>query len=179
MQKPLLVMVLSLILGSPASLCHAEQPEEIVFTTYYPSPYGNYNELQTNKLAVGDTNGDGKVDASDVPPANGQIYAARSMILRPQGLPATDVREGELVYNNADKALYLYNGASWVKQGVAGGGGCYVSYSGSCLTGFVDKGSAGSYGACLYACWTSRPPGAGCVSGGTSYHIGDARVCCQ
>ncbi len=29
--------------------------EEITLTTYYPAPYGNYEELQATKLAVGST----------------------------------------------------------------------------------------------------------------------------
>ena len=92
--------------------------ESITITTYYPSPYGSYNELQTNKLAVGDVDNSGGLDAGDQPPANGQLYTARSVIFRPQSsLPASDVREGELVYNNSDDALYLYNGSAWLKQG--------------------------------------------------------------
>lgn len=29
--------------------------EELTITTYYPSPYGSYNELSTNRLRVGDS----------------------------------------------------------------------------------------------------------------------------
>ena len=92
-------------------LCFAE--ESITIATYYPSPYGSYNNLQTNKLAVGDTNESGSLEAGDQPPTNGQIYTARSVIYKPQGsLPASNAREGELVYNNSDGSLYLYNGSS-------------------------------------------------------------------
>ena len=163
---------------------YAFAEESITITTYYPSPYGVYNELQTNKFAVGDTSGDGQLSAADQPPANGQLYTARSVIYKPQSsLPAFDAREGELVYNNTDDSLYLYNGSSWVKQG--GGGGCYVSYSGGCLAGFTNKGSAGSWGYCgSYSSYAHsshfRPPGGGCISGGgPSNNIGEAYVCCQ
>ncbi len=45
-------LVLSvLILSSSIALA-----EDITITTYYPSPYGSYNELATNKLAVDVTN---------------------------------------------------------------------------------------------------------------------------
>lgn len=41
--------------------------EEITITTYYPSPYGIYNHLQANRIAVGDTSGDGFLTDSDIP----------------------------------------------------------------------------------------------------------------
>jgi hypothetical protein len=41
--------------------------EEITITTYYPSPYGVYNQLQTNSLGVGDNNASGDLDSGDVP----------------------------------------------------------------------------------------------------------------
>ena len=172
-----LVLAMGLIFGFGVLCCFAE--ESITITTYYPSPYGSYNELQTNKLAVGDTNVSGGLDAGDQPPANGQIYTARSVIYKPQsGTPGFDAREGELIYNNTDDSLYLYNGSTWVKQ--SGGGGCYVSYSGSCLTGFTNKGSAGSWGRCYAGHgYHFRPPGGGCSSGWPSYTIGEAYVCCQ
>ena len=171
-----LVLAVGLIFGFGVWPCFAE--ESITITTYYPSPYGVYNELQTNKFAVGDTDGSGGLDAGDQPPANGQIYTARSVIYKPQSsLPAFDAREGELVYKNTDDSLYLYNGSTWVKQG--GGGGCYVSYSGSCLTGFTNKGSAGWWGYCDYGDDHFRPAGGGCRCGWRSYTIGEAFVCCQ
>ena len=64
----------------------------------------------------------------------------------------------------------------------AGGGGCYVSYSGSCLSGFTSAGSAGSWGDCGDYYSSSdhfRPPGGGCSSGWYSSTIGTAYVCCQ
>ena len=174
-----LVLALGLIFGFCVSFCFAE--ESITITTYYPSPYGVYNELQTNKFAVGGTNGSGGLDAGDQPPANGQLYTARSVIYKPQSsLPAFDAREGELVYMNTDDSLYLYDGFSWVKQG--GGGGCYVSYSGGCLTGFTNKGSAGSWGYCYASGYSPshfRPAGGGCDGGWGSSTIGEAYVCCQ
>ncbi|MFA6357786.1 MAG: hypothetical protein WCY09_03860 [Candidatus Omnitrophota bacterium] len=47
--------------------------EEITITSYYPSPYGLYNELETNRLAVGDTNNNGTLDAADQPNRDGDI----------------------------------------------------------------------------------------------------------
>jgi len=54
------------------NLCFAAE-ESITITTYYPSPYGSYNSLQTNKLGVGDNNGDGVLTSSDVPTASGDM----------------------------------------------------------------------------------------------------------
>ena len=48
--------------------------EEITLTTYYPSPEGNYDELQATKLAVGSTTTipttDGDLEASGTVRAN-------------------------------------------------------------------------------------------------------------
>ena len=74
-----------------------------------------------------------------------------------------------------------YPGTGW--QTLGGGGGCYVSYSGGCLPGFTNMGSAGWWGCCSYG--TSyfahfRPPGGGCGSvWGNSNNVGEAFVCCQ
>jgi len=69
------------------------------------------------------------------------------------------------------------------------GGGCYVSYSGGCLPGFTNKGSAGWWGHCSgsgsgYGLGGSgnshfRPAGGGCSYLWYSYTIGEAFVCCQ
>jgi len=56
--------------------------------------------------------------SADLPPANGQIYAARSVIYKPQSsLPASNAVTGELVYKSSDSSYYYYNGSAWVKQG--------------------------------------------------------------
>ncbi len=48
--------------------------EEITITTYYPSPYGSYNSLQTDKLGVGDNNSDGFLNSADVPTTSGDVW---------------------------------------------------------------------------------------------------------
>jgi len=40
---------------------------ELEMTTYYPAPYGIYEQLQADKLAVGDINEDGKLTGGDIP----------------------------------------------------------------------------------------------------------------
>jgi hypothetical protein len=118
--------------------------ESITITTYYPSPYGSYNQLSTNRLAVGDTNNNGQLDAGDQPGNNGDIR------LKPHtsAPPAETGVVGEVAYAS-DGYLYVHNGSStWVKQG---GGGCYVDYSGSCHTGFTNEGVVGSWAGCSFA----------------------------
>jgi hypothetical protein len=50
--------------------------ESLTITTYYPSPYGSYNQLQTNTLGVGDNDGDGGLDSGDVPSTAGDVWVA-------------------------------------------------------------------------------------------------------
>ena len=89
--------------------------EEITISTYYPSPYGVYNELQTSKLGVGDTDSSGGLDAADLPDADGQAYVARSVIFKPQGSdPVGNEKSGELYYNSTDDKFKYYNGSAWV-----------------------------------------------------------------
>ena len=105
----ILVLVLGLIFGFCASFCFAQE-ESITITTYYPSPYGSYNELSTNKLAVGYTTSD------EQPEQVGDIRLKHWTTV-----PSTESgKAGEVAYAS-DDFLYVHNGSSWVKQG--GGGG--------------------------------------------------------
>lgn len=73
-------------------------------------------------MSVGDTNGDSQMTSADLPPANGQIYTARSIILKPQpSLPSTNLVAGEVVYNDSDKKLYSYDGSAWAAVGGSAG----------------------------------------------------------
>ena len=129
--------------------------EDITISTYYPSPYGSYGELQSNKLAVGDTNGDSALGAGDLPPANGTLYVEKSVILKPQAsFPSfADSRPGELVYYAPQDSLYLYNGSAWA---AASGGGPEVMY-------LTCSWVSGVYNPVIEAC---IPPS--CPSGRTS-----------
>ena len=175
--------------------------ESITITTYYPSPYGSYNELQSNKLAVGDTNSDGQLTFADLPPANGQIYVARSVIYKPQSfLSAADVRKGEVMYDNTTDSLRYYNGSSWQAMG---GGISYTYYcftrddyggtpvctnsggtQGYCPSGYTQKLALGAWGYCDYfvsGSYTGQnyllPPGGSCSAGNNL--MGSAYVCSQ
>lgn len=79
-----LVLALNFVL--PAS---AEE-ETFTITTYYPSPYGSYNQLE--------------------------VY--RSVTYKPiDRLSITDPKEGELVYDANKEKFYYHNGSKWVVQG--------------------------------------------------------------
>ena len=179
--KLLIVLSVVLIFLALPVLAFAEeeeQKEEITLTTYYPAPYGDYTDLTVDTLYLNPRN----------------------------GVPADwdDGAPGDLAYAAGDGKLYYSNNDSaWVAEaGGGGGGGCYVSYSGSCLTGFTNKGSAGGWGNCSAyktSLWIGanshfRPAGGGCRDaygsnpcgwpGGianpfSSYNVGEAIVCCQ
>ena len=110
--------------------------ESITFTTYYPAPYGSYNELQTNKLAVGYSTSAG------LPNINGDIS-----LFPHSGNPASWAagKQGEIAYASTDGYLYVYNNSSfgWVKQG---GGGWYVPSS-VIITTATHNGNFGGYDA--------------------------------
>lgn len=123
--------------------------ETLTITTYYPSPYGSYNELQTNKLAVGDTNGDSQMTSADLPSRNGDIRLMPQSG-DPAAWPAGNI--GQLSYSSTEDAFYYYNGSAWVAQG--GGGGCYTKYGGStCASGWtaVVSGYTTLYGVSMNA----------------------------
>jgi len=68
----LVIAFLVFVLGeSVMTMCRAE---DITITTYYPSPYGSYNQLQANSLGVGDNNNSGSLDSGDVPATAGDVW---------------------------------------------------------------------------------------------------------
>lgn len=100
------------------SLVFAEQPsEKLTITTYYPSPTGIYNKLQSRRFSVGDTNDDGNINANDLPEYDGQLLVNRSVMVRPLREPPADGREGEIFYNLSAHSFYFHNGTDWVPMG--------------------------------------------------------------
>jgi hypothetical protein len=63
----LAVGLLILVFSYAPCFSQSRLEDKITITTYYPSPYGSYNQLQTNTLGVGDNDGDGGLDSGDVP----------------------------------------------------------------------------------------------------------------
>jgi hypothetical protein len=115
--------------------------EEFTITTYYPSPYGSYNQLE--------------------------VY--RSVTYKPLNKDTiTDPRQGEMVYNSSDDSIYVYNGSSWVAQG---GGGAVISLKCQWSMWNSQYGSWGSNSCIPPTCpsnWSDV--GTGCVfSGGFTF----------
>ena len=194
-------VILGVIIFASFSLVYcAEVGEKITITTYYPSPYGVYNELQTNKMAIGDTNEDGKLSSDDQPQEAGQLQVARSVIFTPQReSPVSGTREGELIYDKLTKSLRYYNGFVWQSAGGAcythycynrgphGGVYHYVSYGdpvcpvsvaqgtqGPCDNGFTVRKILGAWGYCLINSGASYflPPGGTCGPAALGYSNG-------
>lgn len=99
-----LILVLFLIVSLlEATVALAE--ESFTITTYYPSPYGSYNELRTNKMVIGD------VDASSTPsPSQGAVTFS------PVSEP-TAYSEGTLYYDSSTHNFKYRNNSSWQALG--------------------------------------------------------------
>lgn len=100
------------------------EEESFTITTYYPSPYGSYNQLSVHRSVT-------------------YLPVDKDNLSDPQ--------EGEMVYNSSDDSMYVYNGSKWVAQG--GGGNiislkCVMSSTvastctpASCPSGWKDLGT--------------------------------------
>ncbi|MFH1245494.1 MAG: hypothetical protein V1662_03335 [Candidatus Omnitrophota bacterium] len=155
--------------------------ETYQITSYYPSPYGSYRDLETKKsLAVGNISSSaiGTVGAL----AQGEIWVEDSVIFKGQASdPAVDPNKaGEVIYNSTQGTLKYANGTAWARVTSI----CYVSYTGSCLAGYNNMGTAGDWGYCNRAAeYIFYPPGGACPSGWTTnppaFPSGTAIICCQ
>ncbi len=97
MDKRFIFLTLALTLALTLPLF--AEDETFTITTYYPSPYGSYNELE--------------------------VY--RSVTYKPVNKDTlTNPKVGEMVYNASDSTVYVHNGSTWVAQG--GGSGTYTAY---------------------------------------------------
>ena len=95
MEKTIFVFCLVFFATLPV-FAQSNQAESLTISTYYPSPYGSYDRLQTRRLAMGDRNNDGKLTDADLPPNDGQLYMGRSVIYQPLNpFPAVGI-PGEL-----------------------------------------------------------------------------------
>ena len=82
MSKLLKSILLITFLLSLGPFCAFAVDEELTIATYYPSPYGSYNSLQSNMLGVGDYNGDGNFNSADVPTTSGNIWSAGNVTIK-------------------------------------------------------------------------------------------------
>lgn len=73
--------------------------EQLTISTYYPSPYGSYDELQAGHIKIGNNNTNTTVDGV--------------VNFWPQAAPAT-ANEGDLFYNSGTHGFqYKDNTAGW------------------------------------------------------------------
>ncbi len=115
----------------------------MTITTYYPSPNGSYDALLAKRFAVGDTNGDGSINVSDVPSTNGYLSVAdRVGIGTTSPLDKIDAR-GSRMLAHVSGDLYTSNGfGEYVSVGEIARGSAYPTY--------IPSGSVG-----LEATWSS------------------------
>ena len=83
------------VLHSPAF----SQTEEITITTYYPSPYGSYEELEADRFMIGA----GTLPADDGV-VNFQMLGAD---------PGASGNEGSIYYNSTDNEFKYHDGIDW------------------------------------------------------------------
>ncbi|MDP2923047.1 MAG: hypothetical protein Q8O30_04930 [Candidatus Omnitrophota bacterium] len=65
--KLFLLLILLPVLSLTLTNFAFSQHESITITTYYPAPFGVYNQLVTSTLGVGDNNASGGLDDADAP----------------------------------------------------------------------------------------------------------------
>jgi hypothetical protein len=103
--KTLKYILTSIMILSFSSLATAQDTEEITLTTYYPAPYGEYDEITTdtmaaNKIAVGD---------ASMPTSDGVIslQITDDSASQPAGV------KGAIYFSGKDNELKFHDGTSW------------------------------------------------------------------
>jgi len=105
--------------------------EDFTITTYYPSPYGSYNQLQTNSLGVGDNNNSGGLDSGDVPPTAGDVWIKGEITIT-GGSPVS----GRVLTSTNATGLASWQPAPSVPSGAI------MFFNGNCPTGWTEFTSA-------------------------------------
>ena len=117
--------------------------EDITITTYYPAPFGVYNEMRANKLVIGDP------DSTSTPsPDTDGVVRFKGIGSDPIG--AGDTEPGALYYNTSDDEFKYHDGTGWQ---TLGGGTQYIV-----TTRATDSTTCTSYPAafCPTADWTEE-----------------------
>ena len=110
--------------GAPTGLAFAQTPcpecpveDSMVFETYYPSPYGYYEELRGDKIIVGDTD-NSHIDETHLPPSGTLTFEPKSYA---QISASGTLYESTIYYDSFDHEFKYYdNNSSW--QPLGGGG---------------------------------------------------------
>lgn len=132
-----LLFILSQVLASPAiSRAQSNQTESLTITTYYPSPYGVYHNLEVKRgLAVGDITKGPLKSMNNL--TSGQLYINNSVVLNSlSSYPPQPWHTGQVIYYSPDKMLKFFNSTAWVN---ATGNDDFIIIppSGSCPSGYA------------------------------------------
>jgi len=99
--------------------------EGLTITTYYPAPYGVYNQVEAKAgFAVGDISGIGTV--GDL--YTGELFISDGAIFKPKNVDpgAGDGKQGELIYNATEDTFKFFADGAW--NNMIGGEVCYLSF---------------------------------------------------
>ncbi len=122
---------------SPQTECPPEcVTDSMEIETYYPSPYGYYEELRGDKIIVGDTD-NSRIDETHLPPSGTLTFEPKSYA---EITNTGTSYEGAIYYDSFDHEFKYYdNNSSW--QPLVGGGD-YWTDSGSNIYN-VNSGNVG------------------------------------
>lgn len=151
-----ILLFLSLVIISSGMLF----AEEITITTYYPSPYGVYNSLLTDKLGVGDNNSDGSITSADVPTTTGNVWIKG--IVRINSLTADKFIKTDASKNLVSADSSLVNDRE--SDHLSGGGSIPGTYTADvyCESGYVLTGGGFDFGRITeHEGYYSRPSSSG------------------
>jgi hypothetical protein len=160
-----LIVSVGVLSGSFSPAAGENESEELTITTYYPAPYGVYNDLEAkDACAVGDMADSFSPELDAVGAlSEGELWVQDSLIYNPQPGDPTNFNDpnwaagkiGEVRYSSSKDDFYYYNGERWVLQ--SGGSYCFIKYNNSTSSAVV----------CPVG-WTAHPLGVWgwCVSGG-------------
>jgi len=188
MKKKIFLLLIAIFSGM-ITVTSAQDTESITFTTYYPSPYGSYNQLDTVSLNI--------VNSSS---AVGSINFQGS-----NNAPTTGVNgvgEGSLYYNTGvHQFMYMDNTNTWKRFGGSSSGSythyCFnnnlpggltpacpatdyaIDSQGPCDTGFTVTRIFGSWGSCTNVAGLQffLPPGNSCGTAYGTFVVGRAYLC--
>ena len=105
--------------------------------TYYPSPYGYYEELRGDKIIVGDTD-NSRIDETHLPPSGTLTFEPKSYA---EITNTGTSYEGAIYYDSFDREFKYYDkNSSW--QPLVGGGD-YWNLSGNNIDIYFPSGNVG------------------------------------
>lgn len=167
-----LVVAAGMALCGWAVNCFARRiTEQITFTTYYPSPFGIYSNLEVSeRFVVGNISSSGITGITSIGDLDvGEVWGGDSVVLEGHASDpaAASSKQGELIYNSTEKKIKSFNGSSWLTffGGSGGGGGGGGDYWTECS--WYNKVRN-----CWYCNGSCVPPS--CIEGDT-----DLGVSCQ